>query len=484
MREQIVYLSGLIAAFVFINLLVIEPVSAQSNTIEVTTSSEDARQLFIEGKDLTENYELVKAKQKLTKALALDEDLILARVYLQAGKVHGKELKALYEKLDKQKNRITEGEYLLGNFILAYQDGNKGRMIENINQLIKRYPNDPSVNFYRATVYNFYQDDPERALIHLNKAIDINEDYAQAYNTKAYVYMDQKMYGLADEYFKKYIELRPQYGNSYDSYGEYLFEKGDYDEAMKYFEKSLKMERDYFTAYQRMGDVYFKKHQYDKAIESYNQYIQLEQMPLKVIEAMNSKVNIYILENNIDKVMATFDEIVKVAEVNNLKNAKIMAMASKGLVFKEFNHHEEAKQCYDEAIAFGQDNDMKNWKPSMCGWKIICMAGNTEVSKCEQILKDLKNEAEKSGSYDVYAFYESMKGYYHLKKGEYVKACRSFENGLNSPPTWYYLGLAQLKLKNNELASKYFNKLKEHNENDLYGALYLAKAKNENYIQP
>jgi len=62
--------------------------------------------------------------------------------------------------------------------------------------------------------YDFDQGDDNRAIADYSRAIDLNPDYAAAFNNRAYTYMTMQDYAMALPDLDRAIDLRPNYVNA------------------------------------------------------------------------------------------------------------------------------------------------------------------------------------------------------------------------------------------------------------------------------
>jgi tetratricopeptide (TPR) repeat protein len=66
----------------------------------------------------------------------------------------------------------------------------------------------------------------------LNKAIDINPVYAEAYNNRGYAYKSKGLFDLAISDFNRALEINPRYADAYNNRGNAYHNKRKYEEAM------------------------------------------------------------------------------------------------------------------------------------------------------------------------------------------------------------------------------------------------------------
>jgi tetratricopeptide (TPR) repeat protein len=79
--------------------------------------------------------------------------------------------------------------------------------------------------------------------------VDVNPDFAPAYNLLGYVYRTIDDLDSARSAFERYVELIPDEPNPYDSYAELLMEMGEYDESIENYRKALEYDPHFAASY-------------------------------------------------------------------------------------------------------------------------------------------------------------------------------------------------------------------------------------------
>ncbi|HUF36803.1 MAG TPA: tetratricopeptide repeat protein [Gemmatimonadales bacterium] len=214
--------------------------------IPITTASDDARRLYLQGRDLTEQLRAHDGRELYRQALQADPSFAMAHYQLAVNSAIAKDFFEHMKHAVDLSGQVSEGERLT---ILAAEAGGNaqpGKALEFLTELVAKHPDDERAHFLLANAYLGRQDYP-KAVEHYEAATRINPRFSPAYNSLGYTYRPMEKYADAEVAFKKYIELIPGDPNPYDSYAELLMKTGRFDESIAQYRKALALDSN-FTA--------------------------------------------------------------------------------------------------------------------------------------------------------------------------------------------------------------------------------------------
>jgi len=220
--------------------------------IPITTTSEDARKEFVQGRDLNEKLLIQDSIAHFDKALSLDPNFAMAELSRSAVSPTGKELFDHLQKAVSLADKASNGEKLLILGTEAGVNGNPAKQKEYLDQLVAAYPNDERANFAVGGYY-FGQQDFPKAIQYYKKATEVEPRFSSAFNLLGYAYRQNVEYANAEAAFQKYIELIPNDPNPYDSYAELLLKMGRWDDAITQYNKALAIDPNFINAHQGIG---------------------------------------------------------------------------------------------------------------------------------------------------------------------------------------------------------------------------------------
>jgi tetratricopeptide (TPR) repeat protein len=135
---------------------------------------------------------------------------------------------------------------------------NAEKVRSEASSVLQQFPNEPEVRYETALVYWEVKDyDATEAA--LRKAIELKPDYAEAYNSLAYLLSElNRDLDQAVVLVQKALELKPGAGHIVDSLGWIYYKKGDYEKAVRALEEAAGTTNNDPVVLDHLGDAYLK----------------------------------------------------------------------------------------------------------------------------------------------------------------------------------------------------------------------------------
>src|SRR5687767_4326862 len=213
-------------------------VPADAGAVPITTGSEDARRLYLQGRDLAEQLRAHDGRQLFQQAVQADPSFAMAHYQLAVNSATAKDFFEHLKHAVELSSKVSEGERLT---ILALEAGGNAqpaKQLEYLTELVAKYPDDARAHFLLGGSH-FGRLEFDQAAEHYQAATRLDPAFSPAYNLLGYTYRQMEKYGEAETAFKKYIELIPADPNPYDSYAELLMRTGRFDESIAQYRKAL-----------------------------------------------------------------------------------------------------------------------------------------------------------------------------------------------------------------------------------------------------
>jgi serine/threonine protein kinase/Tfp pilus assembly protein PilF len=287
LESQIDYLSEEISEGVGLSASKIE--SVQLRIADVTTTSMEAYNYFLRGREDYYKYYYDEARRFLEKAVELDSTFAIAYLYLARAYNMVYNYKARNEAYEKAKTftgKATEKErlYIEASYASVIER-NPEKRFHILKQMANKYPKEKRVHYYLASYYDgkksYY-----KAIEEFNKALELDPNYGEAINQLAYLYVDMGNFEKAIEYFRSYASASPGDANPFDSIGDLYFQMGRLDEAMAKYKEALEVKPDFFHTYIKVGYLFALKENYPETMKWIDKCIATVQSPGLKVEGL------------------------------------------------------------------------------------------------------------------------------------------------------------------------------------------------------
>ena len=327
--------------------------SAQSagtlDKVPVTTSSADARRLYLEGRDLAEKLRLTDARRLYSQAVAADGTFALAYIGLANTSGTTKEFIDATTRAASLAGGVSEGER---HIILAVEAGMKGNpagVLTHYNELVRLFPNDERALTLLGIVY-FGRQDYDNAIKYFVRATTVNPSFSVPYNQLGYAYRFVEKYPEAEKTFKKYTELIPSDPNPYDSYAELLMKMGRFDESIAMYQRALAIDPNFVASYVGIGSNHLSAGRPDEARAAFAKVMSVARNTGERRQARFWAAASYVHEGATDKALAELKAEYALAEAD--KDAASMSgdLTQMGDVLREAGQYDKALAQYGAAI--------------------------------------------------------------------------------------------------------------------------------------
>lgn len=234
---------------------------------EVTTYSPEAYRYYLEGVDYGWKFYWAEAEKSLEKALELDSTFVMA--YYRLAGVRRSGARSLLAKAMTYVDKVSwkEARYVKGAY--AYHSGDYAQAIEELRNIIQRYPDEKEAFWTMGFIYSRTLQQPEEGIRHLTKAIEIDPLYKIAYNQLAYAYDEIGNFEKSIWAINEYISLAPDEANPYDSRADLYAYNGKLDQAIESYEKALEIKPDFYMSLPKLGHMYLFRREYARADSCY-----------------------------------------------------------------------------------------------------------------------------------------------------------------------------------------------------------------------
>ena len=418
------------------------PPGGGAGKIPVTTSSEEARKEFQQGRDLAERLLAQDSIQHFDKAISLDPNFALAELGRANASQTAKEFFDHLKKAVALSGKASDGERLL---ILATEAGANGEAVkqkEQLDKLVAAHPEDERAHFNLGGYY-FGQQDFAQAIEHYKRATELAPSYSPAYNILGYAYRQNGDYTNAEQAFKKYIELIPNDPNPYDSYAELLLKMGKYEDSIAQYRKALSIDPNFVASrngiaadllYMGKPDEATTELQAlsDKARSDGDRRTAL--FAMTVVEADGGKLDKALGE--VDKQYALGEKIGDVAAMTG-------DLQLKGNILVEMGKYDEAKEQFERLLKMTDEStlsqELKNNTKLFHHYNLVTVAvGKKDYATAKAEAEEFRKGAEASKSPNQLKQAQELAGIIALAEKDYDKTIAELQQANQQNPQNLY----------------------------------------------
>lgn len=325
--------------------------------IPITTSSEEARKEFLQGRDLNEKLLIQDSIAHFDKAISLDPNFAQAELNRANVSPTGKEFFEHLKKAVSLADKASNGEKLLILGTEAGANGDTAKQKEYLDQLVAAYPNDERANFALAGYYFAQQDFPQ-AVQYYKKATELAPTFSSAFNLLGYAYRQNVDYPNAESAFKKYIELIPNDPNPYDSYAELLLKMGKFDDSITQYRKALAIDQNFINAHQGIGMDLLYKGNADEAAAEIQKITGKARSDAERRTALFALTVVDVDRGKWDQALADVDQQYALGEKTNDVPGMTGDLQLKGNILLEMGKYDEAKAQYEKGLKMTEDSNL------------------------------------------------------------------------------------------------------------------------------
>lgn len=247
-------------------------------------------------------------------------------------------------KLDSTSENLT---LMLAEYLL--RTAKSDTAITILNNFLMRKPESVKV-LTRIAKYYSYVKDYKKAKENLDKALTIDNQYADAHFVKGMVLYETQQYKEAIKAFQDAVQFNPEDSEAYMMLGLIHQERND-SIAIQYYKSAAQLKGKDPQPYYNMAYFYQENKQYAKAIDIYNYILRV--IDKKYSDAYFNQGYIYMVYlKNYDRAILYYDSVLM------LQPNRVEAICNKAYCFEQIGDKISAKSLYIKAKAIVPNYDL------------------------------------------------------------------------------------------------------------------------------
>ncbi|MGH7597851.1 MAG: tetratricopeptide repeat protein [bacterium] len=427
--------------------LVFAGFTGNGKKVPITTSSQEARELYLKGRDLQERLQGQESLQYFEKAIAQDPNFGMAYLNFAANQPTAK---GFFEQLNKAvalADKVSDGERL---WILGFQagvDGHPMKQREYYQKLVAAYPDDERAHNLLGN-YFFGQQEFAQAIEEYKKVTAIAPNFSQPYNQLGYAYRSLENYADAEKAFQKYIKLIPDDPNPYDSYAELLLKMGRFDESIKQYQAALSYNPNFVASYIGISTDLCLQGKHADARAQLQKLYDIARNDGERRAALFAKTVAYIDEGNTELALAEMDKQYALAEKINDAPAMSGDLGAMGNILYESGKYDEALAKFEKSLQLIEASNLSAGVKENAKRAYLYNAGRVALMKKDLATAKAKAEEFRAQSeaakntFQIWLAHE-LAGSIALAEKNYDQAIAHFQKAnQQNPYTLYRLALA------------------------------------------
>jgi tetratricopeptide (TPR) repeat protein len=424
-----------------------ESASADNGKVPITTSSDEAKKEYLQGRDLAENLSLQDSLEHFDKAISLDPSFAMAELARANASPTAKEFFEHLKKAVALADKASDGEKLVIQAAEAGSNGDAAKQKETLDKLVAAFPNDERAHFALGGYY-FGQQDFTKAIDEYKKATEINDKFAPVYNILGYAYRQNGDFTNAEVAFKKYIELIPKDPNPYDSYGELLLKMGKFDDSIAQYRKALEIDKNFVASHSGIAAALMYQGKYDEARAELQKISESARSDGDRQTALFGAVVADVDSGAMDKALANVDKLYELAEKRNDSSAMSGNMGTKGTLLVAMGKYDEAKAAFEKSLKMIEDSDLSQEIKDNAKWfnhynMATIAIGKNDMEAAKKESEEFSKGAEASKNPAQVRQAHELAGMIALAGKDYDKAIAELEqSSLQNPRNLYRLAEA------------------------------------------
>jgi len=442
--------------------------SSDGGKIPITTKSEEARNEFLQGRDLFERLLAQDSLQHFDKAIALDPDFASAEMARANSSATAVEFFDHLKKAVSLADKTSEGEKLLILGNEAGANGDVAKQKEDFEKLVAAYPNDERAQFNLASYY-FGQQEYAQAVEHNKKAVELVPSYSPPYNILGYSYKQTGDYANAEQAFKKYAELIPNDPNPYDSYAELLLKMGRFDDAVAQYHKALSIDPNFNPS--RFGVSAALTYE-GKPGDAQTELKTMADRARNDGELRTAYFGMAVLASDggkFDQALQVMAKEYAVAEKKNDVASMAADLQAEGNITAEMHKYDAAKQLFDRSFQMIQESslsqEIKDNAKLLHHFNMAAVAiGKKDISGAKAHAEEFRQGAQASNNPLQVKQEHELAGRIALAEKDYDKAIAELQQANEqNPRNLFRLGQAYQAKGDTAKAQEYFAQVAKFN---------------------
>ena len=425
-----------------LGIVLLIPPGASAQDVPITTSDE-ARDLYLQGRDLAEKLRATDARRYYEQAVENDRDFALGYWALAVTAPTNRDFFEALERAVELADGASEGERHVIMALDAAARGDPEAQREHLKALVSAFPGDKRVH-NAVGGFHFGRQEYDLAIAEYETAIAIDPEFSQPYNQLGYAYRFQERYPDAERALKKYTEVIPDEPNPYDSYAELMMKLGRFEESIDNYRKALEQDPYFVASYVGIANNQMFQDRPEAARSTLQELQQIARTDGERRTALVWKAASYVHEGKTEEALEAVSAMYAIAEARNDLGAMSGDQNLMGTILLESGDSDGAMSHYEEASRLIQQADVPDDVKAAAVRNSLFNEGRVALARHDlATAKDKAEEYSKLASRHGIPFEirnsQELQGMVALYAEDYESAIRHLKQANQQNPRVLYL---------------------------------------------
>ena len=473
------------ASLLAVALLIAASAWAQADKIPITTSVPEAREAYLQGRDLADKLRAQDARAHFQAAVAADSTFALARYNLALTEPTFRGFFSGLEEAAALAEGASPGERLLILGFKAGVDGFAPRQRELYEQLVDLFPKDERAHTLLGNHF-FGQQEWDRAIASYEAAIRLAPEFSQPYNQMGYAHRFLGDFASAGEAFQQYIALIPDDPNPHDSYAELLLKMGRFDDSIASYRQALKVDPHFVASHIGIATNLNYLGEHAAARQQLEILYQNARTDGERRAALQATAISHVDEGDVGQALAVLDRQYMLDDSNGDDAAMAADLTLVGNILLHLNAPNSAWPVYEKALQLvlsaELSDEIKNNSRRAFLYNAVRVAILREDEEgCRTMIERYTNQASDLDNAFLIRASHELKGIMALETGDFAEAVAELEQAnLQDPYNLYRLYRAHRNRGDEKQALEWLQRTVDFNPlNNLNYALIRVRARQE-----
>jgi tetratricopeptide (TPR) repeat protein len=403
----------------------------------LTTSSAQARELYMKGIADYENLYLERCNEDWRAAVKEDPNLALGWALIAFNSGNPQEVSEARAKARELAPKLTPGEQLMIAWIVKVEDGDYLGGITAMNDMLEMYPKDKHL-FYLAANWLMGEKGTDQAERFLEKALALDKNFPAALNDLAYVDARNRKFDKAFALMDRYVALLPKEPNPQDSYGELLRMAGNFEGSLTHYRAALKIDPDFVSSQVGLADTYALMGNQEQARVEYDKAIRFAHNEADRLDYSMQKAMTFVREGNYAEADKEYLEIAETAHAKDQDLQEAQALlhiaeyqSDNNAALKHLKLAEEALNHRSTLSASEREEEMSR----ILRARVVRAAHAGDQALAEQASHQLESLASGNRNRVIQTSYHGAAGALLMEQKKYEAAIAELEEDQENPFT-------------------------------------------------